>query len=304
MIESATTSSIQLEALTNEEKLDFFGSTPFFLVHAAAVAALFTGISWPAIVACLVTFWVRMFGITAGYHRYFCHHSFATSRIFQFTLAFIGASAAQNGPLWWASHHRIHHRFSDTEDDVHSPGLSGLWWSHAGWILCRKYVGYDAKVVKDLARYPELRFIGRYHMIAPVSLAVGIFFLGAWLEKGWPGLGTSGWQMLGWGFFVSTVLCYHITFLVNSAAHTMGRVRFNTGDNSRNNWWVALLTLGEGWHNNHHRWPASERQGMYWWEIDVTHYILKGLSLLGIVWDIKEQPARAYAEAAGKKKAA
>jgi len=303
MIETAATHEVPSAALAEDEKIDLLGSIPFMSMHVGAALALFTGVSWAAVVACLATFWARMFGITAGYHRYFSHRSFKTSRAFQFLLAFLGATAAQNGPLWWASHHRRHHRHADTDDDIHSPGLRGMWWAHVGWILCRKYVGYDKTLVRDLRRFPELRWLGRYHMIAPAALAVALFFLGGWLNARWPQLGTSGLQLLGWGFFISTVIGYHITFLVNSVAHMSGRRRFATRDASRNNWWVALLTLGEGWHNNHHRWPTSERQGFYWWELDASHYVLKALSWLGLVWDLREPPQRIYIEAEAEKRA-
>lgn len=304
MIETAATCNIDETALAEDERIDLLGSVPFLAMHLGALLALLTGVSWAAAIACLVTCWVRMFGITAGFHRYFSHRSFKTSRTFQFVLAYVGTMAAQNGPLWWASHHRLHHRYADTDRDIHSPGLRGLWWSHVGWILCRRYVGYDKEIVKDLRRFPELRFLGRYHMIAPASLAVAMFLLGGWLSARWPSLGTSGWQMLGWGFFVSTVIGYHVTFLVNSVSHTSGRRRFNTSDDSRNNWWVALLTLGEGWHNNHHRWPTSERQGFYWWELDMTHYVLRALSWLGVVWDLRAPPRRIYEEAERLERAA
>jgi stearoyl-CoA desaturase (delta-9 desaturase) len=297
MIETAARADLGSERLSREERVDLLASYSFTFMHLCAIAALFTGISWLSLLVCALVFWIRMFGITAGYHRYFSHRSFKTSRVFQFVLAWLGASAGQNGPLWWASHHRLHHRYADTDRDIHSPGVRGLWWSHAGWILCRKYKGYDPDVVRDLARYPELRFLSRSHMIAPGSLALGLFLLGLWLELRWPSLGVTGWQMLGWGFFISTVLLYHATFLVNSVAHAFGTRRFRTGDLSRNNWWVALVTLGEGWHNNHHRWPSSERQGFYWWEIDVTHYLLRILARFGIVWDLRAPPERIYEEA-------
>lgn len=303
MIETAATCTIDKRSLAEDERVDLLGSFPFISMHVGAILALFTGVSWVAIVACLAAVWLRMFGITAGFHRYFSHRSFKTGRIFQFFLGYLGTMAAQNGPIWWSSHHRLHHRYADTDRDIHSPGLRGLWWSHVGWILCRKYVGYDKSIVKDLTRYPELRFLGRYHWVPPASLAVALFFLGMWLEARWPALGTSGWQMLGWGFFISTVICYHTTFLVNSISHTLGWRRFNTADDSRNNWWVALLTLGEGWHNNHHRWPTSERQGFYWWELDVTHYLLRALSWMGLVWDLREPPAKIYEEAEKLKQA-
>lgn len=301
MIETEETQEIDREDLEGEEEIDLLRSWAFVLVHLGAAAALFTGISTAAVVAGLVTYWVRLFGITGGYHRYFSHRSFETGRTFRFVLAWLGASAAQNGPLWWVSHHRLHHRHADTEDDIHPPGIRGLWWAHAGWILCRKYKGYDRSVVRDLAEAPELRLLGRYHLLAPISLAVLLFGVGWWLEASHPGLGTGPWQMVGWGFFVSTVLLYHTTFLVNSVAHAVGPRRFSTDDESRNNWLVALLTLGEGWHNNHHRWPTSERQGFYWWEVDVTHYVLRVMERAGLVWDLREPPEEIYDEAEGRR---
>ena len=299
MIEAAARTEIDSDSLQPTDRVDFLRSYAFMGIHILALATLFTGVSVPALVALLVTFWVRLFGITGGYHRYFSHRSFKTGRLFQFGLAWLGASAGQNGPLWWVSHHRHHHRHADTGDDIHPPGLKGFWWAHAGWILSRRYDGYDKSLVKDLRRYPELRLLDQLHMLAPLSLGIVLFAVGWWLEVAFPGLGTTRWQMLGWGLFVSTMLLYHVTFLVNSVAHMSGRRRYATRDHSRNNWWVALLTLGEGWHNNHHRYPSSERQGFYWWELDVTHYVLKALEKLGLVWDLRAPPPAAYREQAG-----
>ncbi|MCG8469973.1 MAG: acyl-CoA desaturase [Gemmatimonadetes bacterium] len=297
MIETAGREDVSTASLRDAARMDFLRSYAFTGVHLAAIGALFTGFSWVAAAVALATFWVRLFGVTGGYHRYFAHRSFKTSRFFQFVLAWLGASAGQNGPLWWVSHHRHHHRHADTEHDVHPPGLRGFWWAHAGWILSRRYAGYDRSIVKDLERYPELRFLERNHMLAPLSLGLVLFGLGWWLEVRYPGLGTTRWQLLGWGLFISTVVLYHITFLVNSAAHMTGRRRFETKDDSRNNWWVALLTLGEGWHNNHHRFPSSERQGFFWWEIDATHYVLRAFERLGLVWDLRGPPERVYTRA-------
>ena len=294
MIEAAARTEIDSDSLQPTDRVDFLRSYAFMGIHILALATLFTGVSVPALVALLVTFWVRLFGITGGYHRYFSHRSFKTGRLFQFGLAWLGASAGQNGPLWWVSHHRHHHRHADTGDDIHPPGLKGFWWAHAGWILSRRYDGYDKSLVKDLRRYPELRLLDQLHMLAPLSLGIVLFAVGWWLEAAFPGLGATRWQMLGWGLFVSTMLLYHVTFLVNSVAHMSGRRRYATRDHSRNNWWVALLTLGEGWHNNHHRYPSSERQGFYWWELDVTHYVLKALEKLGLVWDLRAPPPAAY----------
>jgi stearoyl-CoA desaturase (delta-9 desaturase) len=238
-----------------------------------------------------------MFAITGGYHRYFSHRSYKTSRVFQFILAVLGTSSAQKGPIWWASHHRHHHKHSDTPEDIHSPVVQGIYYAHLGWIMSSQFLQPRLELVKDLLAFPEIRWLEKYNMVPPVLLGVGTFFLGMWLELAFPELGTTRWQMLVWGFFVSTVLLYHGTFCINSFTHLIGKKRFKTTDESRNNFILALITLGEGWHNNHHRYPGSEPQGMYWWEIDISHYILKVLSWFGIVWDIRRHPERLYEEA-------
>lgn len=215
----------------------------------------------------------------------------------QFVFALLGTTAAQKGPLWWAALHRHHHRYADTEEDIHPPTVKGFWWSHVGWILSPRYEETRFHAIRDFARFPELRFLNRYHLLPPVALAVGLFLLGWALHHGAPSLGTSGWQLLVWGFFLSTVLLWHVTFCVNSLAHVFGRRRFETADTSRNSFLLALFTFGEGWHNNHHRFPGSERQGFFWWEVDFTHYLLKLLSWCGLVWDLREPPAWVYTEA-------
>jgi len=282
---------------SDDEKIDILRTIPFLGMHLACLLVFWSGVSWPALAACAILLCVRMFAVTAGYHRYFSHRSFKTSRFFQFLLALLGTSAVQKGPLWWAALHRHHHRYSDTPNDIHSPVVKGFWWSHVGWILSKKYLATELKAVPDLAKYPELMFLNRFHLLAPVTLAVSLFGLGIWLNQAVPELNTSGLQMLVWGFFVSTVLLWNTTYTVNSLAHVIGRRRFATRDDSRNSLLVAMLTFGEGWHNNHHRYPASERQGFYWWEIDVTHYILKILSAMGVVWDLRAPPEEIYAEA-------
>jgi stearoyl-CoA desaturase (delta-9 desaturase) len=269
----------------------------FFLIHAAVLLVFVVGFSWIAIVVCLALYFVRMFAITGAFHRYFSHRTYKTSRAFQFFLGFLGTTAAQKGPLWWASHHRHHHAHSDTEEDMHSAKVHGVWFSHVGWILCSHFIEPRLELVKDLTRYPELCWLDKYNLLPPILLAAGTYILGEVCNFYWPWLGTDGLQMLVWGFFVSTVLLYHGTFAINSVAHLVGKKRFNTGDESRNSLALAIITLGEGWHNNHHRYPGSERQGFYWWEIDITHYILKTLSLFGLVWDLREPPERIYLEA-------
>ena len=263
---------------------------PFIALHLACLTALLVGFSWTALIVALVLMQLRMFGITAFYHRYFSHKTFKTSRVFQFMGAYLGASSAQRGPIWWSAHHRNHHKYSDEPEDAHSPVQHGFLWSHTGWFLNRRNFATDQRVVKDWLRFPELRWLDRFDFLAPASLAVAMFGLGSFLEAYYPALGTSGWQMLIWGFLISTILLYHATYCVNSFAHIFGKRRFETKDDSRNNWWVALLTLGEGWHNNHHYYQNTVRQGFYWWEIDISFYALKMLSWVGIVWDLKPVP--------------
>jgi stearoyl-CoA desaturase (delta-9 desaturase) len=271
----------------------------FWFAHLVCIGVIWTGVSWVAAAVCILLYLVRMFGITGGYHRYFCHHSYKTSRWFQFCLAWLGATSAQKGPLWWASHHRHHHQHSDTPEDPHSPVVQGIWWAHVGWIMSAQFLRTKWELIRDLAKFPELHFIDNYHIIPPATLAILCYLLGAYLGHYHPELGTSGMQMLIVGFFVSTVLLYHGTFAINSWAHTFGKRRFNTTDQSKNSLFLALITLGEGWHNNHHRYPGSEPQGFYWWEIDISHYILVVLSWFGLVWDIRKPPQRIYDEVSG-----
>ena len=219
-----------------------------------------------------------------------------TSRVFQFLLALLGASTGQKGPLWWAAHHRHHHKHSDTIEDIHSPALRGIWWAHVGWVLCDKYLTYDKNAVKDFARFWELRVLDKFHWIAPAALAVIAYFSGHLLDVHAPQVNITGLQMLCVGFCLSTVLVYHATFSINSLAHLIGRRRFQTTDDSKNSLALALVTLGEGWHNNHHRYPGSERQGFYWWEVDVTHYTLKVLSWFRVVWDLRKPPRKILEE--------
>jgi stearoyl-CoA desaturase (delta-9 desaturase) len=275
-------------------KLDYSTSLQFLFMHLACLLVVWSGVSAAAVAACLALYVVRMFAITAGFHRLFAHRTYKTGRVFQFLMAFAGTAAYQKGPLWWASHHRRHHIHADTERDLHSPLAHSFWQSHTGWFLSRESLATDHALVRNLTKNRELRLLDRYYSVPPIILAVAMYALGAALERYAPGLGTSGFQMLVWGFFVSTVVLYHGTFTVNSFAHVFGRRRFETSDNSRNNFLVALITLGEGWHNNHHYYPASERQGFYWWEIDVSHYTLRLLSWLGVVWDLRAPPERIY----------
>ena len=257
-----------------DEKVAWIDSVPFFLMHLLPLGALFTGVRLFDVALCIALYYGRMFFITGAYHRYFAHRSYKTSRVFQFLLAFGGATAAQKGPLWWAGYHRHHHRYSDQPDDIHSP-KRGFWWSHCLWILCPRYTSTPFHEIKDMARYPELVWLNRFHLVPPILLGAAVYLL-------W------GASALFTGFFLSTILLYHGTFFVNSLAHVFGWRRFETTDTSRNSWWVALITMGEGWNNNHHHYPASTRQGFYWWEIDMSYYVLRAFQAVGLVWDIKE----------------
>jgi stearoyl-CoA desaturase (delta-9 desaturase) len=270
--------------------IDWARIVPFVGMHLACLAVFWVGVSSVAVGVAVALYVLRMFAITGFYHRYFSHRSFKTSRAAQFAFAVLGASAVQRGPVWWAAHHRHHHAHSDRPDDVHSPSQRGFLWSHMGWFLSRRHFAPDLGRVRDLLRYPELRWLDRFDILVPFVLALGLLLLGKWLAAAHPSLGTSGGQMLVWGFFVSTVACYHGTYTINSLCHVWGRRRYATGDESRNNFWLALVTLGEGWHNNHHRYPMSTRQGFYWWEVDITYYGLRLLAALGLIWDLKPVP--------------
>lgn len=250
---------------------------PFVLVHLVCLAAIWTGISRTAAIMCVVLYVARMFGVTAGYHRYFSHRSFKTSRVGQFVLALLAQSSAQRGILWWAAKHRHHHKHSDTEVDVHSPRHRGFWYAHLGWIFTPQHGETDYDAIPDLTRYPELVWLNEHPYLPATALGVACFAL-------------AGWSGLVVGFFWSTVLLYHGTFFINSLAHVHGNQRYVTGDDSRNNWWLAVITLGEGWHNNHHAYQRSTRQGFRWYEIDPTFYVLSALSWARLTWDLGKPP--------------
>ncbi len=271
-------------------RVDWARVAPFIGIHLMCLGPIWVGWSWTAVGVAVALYWIRAFAITAFYHRYFSHRTFRTSRFLQFLYAVLGASAVQRGPLWWAAHHRLHHRNSDGPKDVHSPHQHGFWWSHMGWITAPANFPTRLDAVPDLVRYPELRLLDRFDLVVPAFLATGLFLLGAVLEGA--GVNTSGAQLLVWGFFISTVALFHGTSTINSLAHQMGRRRYATRDDSRNSLLLALLTMGEGWHNNHHRYPAATRQGFFWWEIDMTYYLLVVMSWLGLVRNLHPVPAR------------
>ena len=279
------------------DRIDWARAIPFMAMHLACLGVFVVGWSPFAVAVAVLLYAVRMFAITGFYHRYFSHRTFRTSRPVQFAFALLGAASVQRGPLWWAAHHRHHHRHADTAHDVHSPVVHGFWRSHVGWFLTRNGFRTDLSRIPDLAVYPELRWLDRYDTLVPVLLAAALFGLGALLERFAPGLGTSGGQLLVWGFFISTVVLFHATVTINSLSHRFGTRRYDTRDDSRNNLWLALLTFGEGWHNNHHFFPGSARQGFRRREVDLTWYGLRVLAMLRLVHDLKPVPAWVLAKA-------
>ena len=290
MTAAGTSSSKSKRQLREDEKINLTSSIPFALMHIAGLAAFFFDFNMTMFWLVLGIYYLRMVGVTAGYHRYFSHRTYKTSRWFQFVIAFLAQCSAQKGALWWASHHRHHHKFSDTEDDVHSPSLRGFWWSQVGWIICDKYAPTNWKYIQDFAKYPELRWLNKYYLVPPIIYAVAIFAI-------W------GWAGLFWGFFFSTILLYHGTFSINTLTHMFGRVRYKSGDESKNSMILALITCGEGWHNNHHYYQATANQGWFWWEIDFSYYTLRLLALFGLVWDLRLPPAKVKANTIEAQKA-
>ncbi len=276
------------------EKIEWLRVFPFALIHLGCLLVIWVGFSWVALLMAFTLFLIRGVSISAFYHRYFSHRAFKTSRVCQFIFAVMGAMAMQKGPLWWVSYHRNHHEYPDQAQDVHSPVVHGFFWSHIGWILSNKNFFYDHNKVKDLMRFPELILVERFYFFIPLVLALALYLFGLALQHSFPSLGTSGWQMVVWGFFISTIVLFHTTAAVNSLTHQFGHRPFVTKDNSRNNAWLALITWGEGWHNNHHYFPASARIGFKWWEVDITYYFLKLMEKMGIIWDLRAPPIEAF----------
>lgn len=278
------------------QRIDWLRCLPYILVHLMCLGVFWVGFRWIAVSIALALYLIRMFFITGFYHRYFSHRAFRTSRAFQLVMAVLGSSAAQRGPLWWAAHHRHHHAFADQPEDVHSPRHRGMLYSHTGWLMIPANFPTRTRYVPDWSKFPELRFLNRFDWLVPLLLAAALYLTGSLLARCCPEWGTSGMQLLIWGFFVSTVALYHGTFTINSLAHRFGKRRYETPDDSRNNFWLALLTLGEGWHNNHHQYPGSSRQGFYWWELDITYYLLLALGRIGLIRDLRPIPQAALAK--------
>jgi len=283
--------------LTTEEnrQLDYYRIGLFLFLHLGMFGVLYAGTSMTAVIVCIALYSIRMFFVTGFYHRYFSHRTYKTSRLMQFGMAVAGCTAGQRGPLWWASHHRHHHLVADQKADPHSP-QRGMLDSHLLWIFRKGNFRMKASHIRDMSRYPELRALEALHWLPFIILAVSCYGAGWWLQHNYPALQTSGPQLLVWGFFISTICLYHATYTINSLAHRHGSKRYNTGDDSRNNLWLALLTLGEGWHNNHHRYPVSTRQGFAWWEIDITYILLRLMSLIGLISALKPVPVKVLQE--------
>jgi stearoyl-CoA desaturase (delta-9 desaturase) len=290
-------------AVSDPRRIDWPRQVPFLAIHAGCLLVPWVGVSATAIAVAIALYALRMFAITAFYHRYFAHRAFRAGRAVQLAFAVLGASAAQRGPLWWASHHRHHHVHADEPSDAHSAARHGFAWSHVGWFMAHENFAPRRELVGSWERFPELRFLDRWDALVPLTLAALLWALGAALERWAPALSTSGPQLLVWGFCVSTVALYHATFSINSLAHRFGRRRYATSDDSRNNAWLAIVTFGEGWHNNHHHYPAAARQGFFWWEIDLTWYGLRCLAWAGLVHDLKRVPAAVRDAASAERRA-
>ncbi len=261
--------------------LDYAG---YGLFHVAAIGgAAATGVSLQALLICAACYLFAMMGISIAYHRYFAHKAFKTSRAFQFVLGVWGSLAVEKGPLWWASAHRHHHRYSDTANDIHSPLHRGYLFAHSGWFLDRRIRHADFALCPEFARYRELVWLDRWNWI-PVTVYAGLLYF------------AFGLVGLVWGFFVATVAVWHMTHLVGSILHgPIGYRRFATPDNSRNSLLLALPLLGEGFHNNHHCFPYSARCGLAWWEVDINWWVIRALAAAGLVWSVRVPPGAVLA---------
>lgn len=261
------------------ERINWPLSIPFVILHLLPLGMIWFPPSTGDLIACAALYVARMFFITGCYHRYFAHRGYKLNRVMTFLVAFGGGTSAQKGALWWASHHRWHHRFSDTDRDPHNSGR-GFWWSHLGWILCNKYNETHYETIKDFAKYPELVWLNKHHLVPPTVLGVVVWLIG-------------GWSALFCSFFLSTILLYHGTFAINSLTHKWGKARYKTGETSKNSFILALVTLGEGWHNNHHYYASTANQGFFWWELDISYYIIRLLGVVGLAKDIRTPTDRA-----------
>ena len=259
----------------------------FWLVQSSALLVFTVPFSAGLVALWALSHFLRAIGLTLAFHRYFAHRAFRMHRLTQFVWALIGTAAMQKGPLWWAGHHVDHHRFADRDGDPHSPKVSGIYYAHIGWFLhdsANDTLQASNPVVRDFGKYPEIAFLDRFFVLPPLALALGLYLAG-------------GYSWLVWGFCVPTVTLAHATFAINTVNHLFGTRRFDTIDESRNNAFTAFFAVGEGWHNNHHRYQRAARNGFYWWEFDPTWYVIRAMQALGLAWDVQTVPARIYAEA-------
>jgi stearoyl-CoA desaturase (Delta-9 desaturase) len=261
--------------------------TIFWLVQASALLVFAVPFRWAFIAIWAASHFIRAIGLTLAFHRYFAHRAFKMNRVARFAWAFIGTAAMQKGPLWWAGHHVNHHRFADRDGDPHSPMVSGVYYAHIGWFL------NDAKndrleptnpVIRDFRKAPEIVWLDKYFFVPPLLLAIVLYAIG-------------DIPLLVWGFCLPTTTLAHATFAINTVNHMFGSRRFETVDESRNNPITAVFAVGEGWHNNHHRYQRAARNGFYWWEFDPTWYVIRAMAALGLVWDVQPVPKRIYDEA-------
>jgi stearoyl-CoA desaturase (delta-9 desaturase) len=262
-------------------------ATVFWIVQASAVLIFFVPFAWPLVALWAVSHFLRAIGLTLSFHRYFAHRAFKMNRAARFLWTLVGTAAMQKGPLWWAGHHVNHHRFADRDGDPHSPMVSGFYYAHIGWFLNdAKHDRLEASnpVIRDFSKAREIAWLDTYYAVPPLLLAIAMYLIG-------------GMPWLLWGFCLPTVTLSHSTFAINTINHMFGSRRFETIDDSRNNPLTALFAVGEGWHNNHHRYQRAARNGFYWWEFDPTWYVIRLMAAVGLVWDIQTVPQRIYAEA-------
>jgi stearoyl-CoA desaturase (delta-9 desaturase) len=282
-------------ALKNKpEQVEWVRTLPFLILHLGCLGVIWTGWSWTAVLTAISLYFIRMFSVTGFFHRYFSHRTFSTSRFMQFVFAVWCGTCVQRGALWWAASHRHHHQHSDDPEDKHSVRQQGFLWAHIGWITCSKNFPTDYGRIKDLSKFPELVYLNRFDLLVPILFAVSLTGIGTLLHHVAPDLGVTGGQLLVWGFFISTTVLFHGTACINSLAHVFGSRRYETGDDSKNSLVLSLITLGEGWHNNHHMHMSCVRQGFFWWEVDITYYLLKMMSWTGLIWDLRPVPKSAY----------
>jgi stearoyl-CoA desaturase (delta-9 desaturase) len=259
----------------------------FWVVQASTLLVFTVPPTWGLVALWAGSHFLRAIGLTLAFHRYYAHQAFEMNRGARFFWTLVGTAAMQKGPLWWAGHHVYHHKYADRDGDPHSPKLSGFYHAHLGWFLNdsrHRTLDPSNPVIRTFARYPEIAFLERFNVVPPIVMAAAMYAFG-------------GWPWLLWGFCLPTVTLSHATFAINTVNHLFGSRRFQTRDDSTNNALTALFAVGEGWHNNHHRYQRAARNGFYWWEIDVTYYVIWTMEKVGLAWNVQPVPERIYREA-------